>query len=77
MNNDIAIFLDLDNIVIGATEVNLAFDINIILSAVRELTNGRVVLRRAYGDWRQNKNMPKGITLIKNGLRDRKSFKLF
>ncbi len=61
MNNDIAIFLDLDNIVIGAMEMNLAFDVSIILNAVRELTNGRVVLRRAYGDWRQAKNMPKQL----------------
>ncbi|MCB0012671.1 MAG: NYN domain-containing protein [Anaerolineales bacterium] len=61
MNNDIAIFLDLDNIVIGATEVNLTFDVNTVLNAIREMTNGRVVLRRAYGDWRQNKKMPKQL----------------
>jgi uncharacterized LabA/DUF88 family protein len=61
MNNDVAILLDLDNIVIGATEINLTFDVNIILRAVREMTQGRLVLRRAYGDWRQNKNMPKQL----------------
>ena len=61
MNNDIAIFLDLDNIVIGATEVNLTFDVNTVLNAIREMTSGRVVLRRAYGDWRQNKKMPKQL----------------
>ena len=61
MNNDIAIFLDLDNIVIGATEVNLTFDVNTVLNAIRDMTNGRVVLRRAYGDWRQNKKMPKQL----------------
>jgi uncharacterized protein (TIGR00288 family) len=54
MSNDIAIFLDLDNLVIGAKQINLDFDINLVLAKIKELTNGRVVLRRSYGDWRQS-----------------------
>lgn len=54
MSNDVAIFLDLDNLVIGAKQVNLDFDINLVLAKVKELTNGRIVLRRSYGDWRQS-----------------------
>lgn len=61
MENDVAIFLDLDNIVIGAIEANLTFDINLILDEVRAKTNGRIVLRRAYGDWRQRENLTKEL----------------
>jgi uncharacterized LabA/DUF88 family protein len=61
MNNDVAIFLDLDNLAIGAAEANLPFDVQLILRAVSELTNGRLVLRRAYGDWRQRQNTPKEL----------------
>lgn len=61
MNNDVAIYLDLDNVLIGATEANLSFDINLILDHVASLTNGRIVLRRAYGDWRQRANQTKAL----------------
>lgn len=61
MDNDVAIFLDLDNIVIGAQEAKLNFDINLILDEVRARTNGRIVLRRAYGDWRQREYMTKEL----------------
>ncbi len=61
MDNDVAIFLDLDNIVIGAQEANLTFDINLILEEVRAKTDGRIVLRRAYGDWRQREHMTKEL----------------
>lgn len=61
MNNDVAIFLDLDNLVIGAAEANLVFDVQLILKSIQELTSGRIVLRRAYGDWRQRQNMPKEL----------------
>jgi hypothetical protein len=59
--NDVAIFLDLDNVVIGATEANLTFDINLILDHVKQLTGGRVVLRRAYGDWQQHQSVVKEL----------------
>jgi hypothetical protein len=61
MDNDVAIYLDLDNVLIGATEANLSFDINLILDHVASLTNGRIVLRRAYGDWRQQANQTKAL----------------
>jgi uncharacterized protein (TIGR00288 family) len=48
-------------LVIGAAEANLAFDVQLILKSVKELTSGRIVLRRAYGDWRQRQNMPKEL----------------
>lgn len=54
MSNDVAIFLDLDNLVIGAKQINLDFDIDLVLAKIKELTNGRIVLRRSYGDWRQS-----------------------
>lgn len=54
MQNDIAIFLDLDNLVIGAKQINLDFDINLVLTKIKDMTNGRIVLRRSYGDWRQS-----------------------
>jgi uncharacterized LabA/DUF88 family protein len=57
MTNDVAIFLDLDNLVIGAKQANLTFDINLILDHIKELTNGRIVLRRSYGDWRQSQKL--------------------
>jgi uncharacterized LabA/DUF88 family protein len=62
MTNDVAIFLDLDNMVIGAKQANLTFDINLILDHIKEITNGRIVLRRSYGDWRQNRELLKELT---------------
>jgi uncharacterized LabA/DUF88 family protein len=61
MNNDIAIFLDLDNLVIGALEVNLTFDVDLMLSHISSIVEGRIVLRRAYGDWRQRANLTKKL----------------
>ena len=34
MDNDVAIFLDLDNVLIGAVEANLTFDINLVLEPI-------------------------------------------
>ena len=61
MTNDVAVFLDLDNLVIGAKQANLTFDINLILDHVKKLTNGRIVLRRSYGDWRQSQKQLKEL----------------
>ena len=61
MDNDIAIFLDLDNVVIGALEAGLTFDVNLLLDRVQELSEGRIVLRRAYGDWRQRPKLTKEL----------------
>lgn len=62
-NNEVAIFLDLDNLVIGAKQANLTFDINYILDHVKKMTNGRIVLRRSYGDWRQNQQLMKDLAV--------------
>jgi len=62
MSNDVAIFLDLDNLVIGAKQANITFDINLVLDKVKEMTNGRVVLRRSYGDWRQDQKLLEQLT---------------
>lgn len=56
-SNDVAILLDLDNLVIGTKQVNLNFDINLVLEHIKKLTNGRVVLRNAYGDSRQDQQL--------------------
>jgi len=63
MANDVAIFLDLDNLVIGARDANLSFDVNLILEDVKRRTNGgRIVLRRAYsGNLRQDQKLMKDI----------------
>lgn len=61
MSNDVAIFLDLDNLVIGAKQANLTFDVNLILDKIKALTNGRIVLRRSYGDWRQGQKLLKDL----------------
>jgi uncharacterized LabA/DUF88 family protein len=61
MTNDVAVFLDLDNIIISARELNIPFDIQLILKHLETLTNGRIVLRRAYGDWRQNSGVPEAL----------------
>ncbi|MDX1414002.1 MAG: NYN domain-containing protein [Candidatus Promineifilaceae bacterium] len=57
MTNDVAIFLDLDNLVIGAKQANVPFDINLLLDHIREITNGRIVLRNAYGAGRQSQSL--------------------
>ncbi len=59
--NDVAIFLDLDNLVIGAKQAGLTFDINLVLNYLKELTNGRIVLRNSYGDWRQSQQLMKDL----------------
>ena len=63
MANDVAIFLDLDNLVIGARDANLNFDVSLILEDVKRRTNGgRIVLRRAYsGNLRQDQKLMKDI----------------
>ena len=64
MDNDVAVFLDLDNLVIGARQINLTFDVNLVLDQVREMTgNGRIVLQRSYGDWRQSQQLLEQITM--------------
>jgi hypothetical protein len=62
MANDIAIFLDLDNLVIGARDASLSFDIDLLVEHVKQRTGGRVVLRRAYsGNLRQDQKLMKEL----------------
>lgn len=64
MTNDVAVLLDLDNLVIGAKQANLPFDINLILNKIWDMTDkGRIVLRRSYGDWRQNQKLLEQLTI--------------
>ncbi|HSH04072.1 MAG TPA: NYN domain-containing protein [Anaerolineae bacterium] len=65
---DVAIFLDLDNLLIGAREVRLPFDIELIVEHIRELTSGRIVLRQAYGDWRQHSKISEALARAGFGL---------
>ncbi len=57
MTNDVAVFLDLDNLAIGAKQANMAFDIDIVLEAVKKNTNGRIVFRYACGAAQQNQGL--------------------
>lgn len=62
MANDVAIFLDLDNLVIGARDANLNFDIGLLVTHIKQHTGGRVVLRRAYsGNLRQDQKLMKDL----------------
>lgn len=62
MANDVAIFLDLDNLVIGARDANLNFDIDMLIEHVKQRTNGRIVVRRAYsGNLRQDQKLMKDL----------------
>jgi uncharacterized LabA/DUF88 family protein len=62
MANDVAIFLDLDNLVIGARDANLNFDIGLLIEQIKKRTGGRVVLRRAYsGNLRQDQKLMKEL----------------
>jgi uncharacterized LabA/DUF88 family protein len=45
----IALFIDLENLAIGAREIGRSFDVGPIMDALAE--RGRVVARRAYADW--------------------------
>ncbi len=62
MAQNVAVFLDLDNLVIGARQANLTFNIHHILEYLQSLTNGRIVLRRAYGDSHQNRELMRDLT---------------
>ncbi|MGH7490854.1 MAG: NYN domain-containing protein [bacterium] len=49
MENKIAVFIDLENLVLGDAQPNIAFDINKILQ--RLLEKGKIVAKKAYSDW--------------------------
>ncbi len=62
MAQNVAVFLDLDNLVIGARQANLSFSVHPILEQIESLTNGRIVLRRAYGDVHQHRDVVRDLT---------------
>lgn len=64
MSSDVAVFIDLDNLVIAAKQAKLTFDINVVLKHLKKITKGRIVLRRAYGDWRQAQGMPEQLASV-------------
>lgn len=49
MENKIAVFIDLENLVLGDRQSGIAFDINKILE--RLLEKGKIVAKKAYCDW--------------------------
>lgn len=62
MTNDVAIFLDLDNLVIGAKQAKLSVDLHLLIEKTKAETNGRLVFLRAYGDSRQAQPYMKILT---------------
>lgn len=62
MTNDVALFLDLDNLVIGAKQAKLSVDLPLLIEKIVEETNGRLVLLRAYGDSKQAQPHLKTLT---------------
>lgn len=62
MKNDVAVFLDIDNLVIGAKQAQLIFDIEMVLQEIKKRTNGRIVYCRAYGDQRQSQKLFKELS---------------
>ena len=51
---NLALFIDFDNVALGAREVGLSFDIQILLQ--RLLEKGKIVVKRAYADWSHYKD---------------------
>jgi len=49
----LAVFLDFDNIALGAREARVDFDIYLLLQ--RLLEKGKIIVKRAYADWTQHK----------------------
>jgi len=46
---NLALFLDFDNVAIGARDARQRFDINIVLE--RLLEKGKIIVKKAYADW--------------------------
>ncbi len=55
-NNDtnLALFLDFDNVAIGARDARQRFDIDLVLA--RLLEKGKIVVKKAYADWSYYQN---------------------
>ena len=61
---DIALFLDLDNFTIGVKHASLNFNIDLLLTYLEDVLDGRVVLRRAYSDSRQNNKLLRQLATV-------------
>jgi uncharacterized protein (TIGR00288 family) len=50
---NLAVFMDFDNIALGARDAHIRFDINLLLQ--RLLEKGRILVKKAYADWSHHK----------------------
>ncbi len=50
---NLALFVDFDNVALGARDARQRFDIQLILQ--RLLEKGKIIVKRAYADWRHHK----------------------
>ncbi len=50
---NLALFIDFDNIALGARDARQRFDIQVLLQ--RALEKGKIIVKRAYADWRHHK----------------------
>ena len=55
----LALFIDHENVAIGARDIGLRFDISPLLDALAE--RGRLVVRRAYADWNLFRDDRRGL----------------
>ncbi len=46
---NLALFIDFDNVALGARDSRMRFDIRLLMQRVLE--KGKVVVKRAYADW--------------------------
>jgi len=50
---NLALFIDFDNVALGARDARQRFDIQVLLQRVLE--KGKIIVKRAYADWRHHK----------------------
>ena len=53
MNANLALFIDFDNVALGARDARKRFDVNTLLQRVLE--KGKIIVKRAYADWHYHK----------------------
>ena len=52
-DTNLALFIDFDNVALGARDARQRFDINFLLQRILE--KGKIIVKRAYADWRYHK----------------------
>jgi len=52
-DTNLALFIDFDNVALGARDAHQRFDINFLLQRILE--KGKIIVKRAYADWRYYK----------------------